>query len=982
MISIVFMLFVIMGAVSAADSINVSDSEDSNLIKDSDESLSSKLEISNGVSISQTNIVNSHDDNLGNYDVDVLNGSEEDSSRYQSASEDVLAAGETTSNQTTSSAGEIAVDSSNSGGSSTVGNDDSGNSSAEKLSTKIKVSDTHYTKSATYFKVTLKDTNGNPLKNQKVTLKVKKKTYSAYTNKNGVASIKTAALAMGSYTVKVKYGGSSNYTSSSLKKKVKVASSLSGNDLTKYYGTASKYKVKFWKGNSVLANKKVTFKVNGKTYTKTTSKKGVAKLNINLAVGKYTVTAVNPSTKEKTTNKIVVKKDTTSFKFSDKSYIVANKQGSFTVTLKSAHGALLKDKHVTFTYENKTVTAKTNANGKATITIPALALGTYDIHFRYTNTDGNYYSASDSAKLISANPTTKISASTLQMKYNDGSKFKVMLTNAAGSPLANKDIKFKINGVTKTSKTNANGIAKFKIKNINPGLHKVSFSHSKKSSIDYAQGTGKVIITKADAKIKAKDLSMEPGDGSTYNVVVKNKAGKVLKGVFVKTTIKGKSYLYKTDSKGVAKLKINKGVGYYAAYTVVADPCYKSAAVSKHVLVKGNKFVGKDIHVSSGSSATYSVKLVNAKNKAVKNADVEFTFEGKTSTVKTDSNGIAKIKLGVLSKGNHAIKYKSGSVSDSSKISVVDKVSIKNVLAASKTVKKYISKHSKLPSTVKVGKYQFTTAEYMYLASKAIVKLKSGSKSDIVVKEIKKPANPKKATNLGYLSGYLAVAKKVVKTAESKGKMPNSVSSKIGTIGYKGLVSAFSRVLVSYDNNKKMPSYVAVKSLSGSSSAKVGNLNSKNTISNLAAYLAASANCEVNNAQIKELVAKLTKDCKTEKEKADKIFKYVRDTVSYSFYYDTKYGASGTLKAKTGNCVDHSHLLVAMYRASGLAARYVHGKCTFSSGSTYGHVWAQVLIGNTWTVADATSSRNSLGNVVNWNTNSYKLNGYYASLPF
>ncbi|WP_296875678.1 hypothetical protein [uncultured Methanobrevibacter sp.] len=56
--------------------------------------------------------------------------------------------------------------------------------------------------------------------------------------------------------------------------------------------------------------------------------------------------------------------------------------------------------------------------------------------------------------------------------------------------------------------------------------------------------------------------------------------------------------------------------------------------------------------------------------------------------------------------------------------------------------------------------------------------------------------------------------------------------------------------------------------------------------------------------------------------------------------------------------------------------------CTFSSGSTYGHVWVQVLIGDTWVCADATSSRNSLGEIVNWNTNSFHLNGIYDSLPF
>ena len=63
------MFFLVIGAVSATDYINVSNTEDSNLIGDNDDSLSAndKLEISNEVSVSQTNIVNSHDDYLGNY---------------------------------------------------------------------------------------------------------------------------------------------------------------------------------------------------------------------------------------------------------------------------------------------------------------------------------------------------------------------------------------------------------------------------------------------------------------------------------------------------------------------------------------------------------------------------------------------------------------------------------------------------------------------------------------------------------------------------------------------------------------------------------------------------------------------------------------------------------------------------------------------------------------------------------------------------
>ena len=93
---------------------------------------------------------------------------------------------------------------------------------------------------------------------------------------------------------------------------------------------------------------------------------------------------------EKVTHKITVKKEKTNIDAKDKVYIHAKKKGSLTVTLKSKHNALLKNKKVTFTYNNKTVTSKTNANGKATITIPVLAEGTYKIKYSYKGSD-NYY---------------------------------------------------------------------------------------------------------------------------------------------------------------------------------------------------------------------------------------------------------------------------------------------------------------------------------------------------------------------------------------------------------------------------------------------------------------------------------------------------------------------------------------------------------------------------------------------------------------
>ena len=145
-------------------------------------------------------------------------------------------------------------------------------------------------------------------------------------------------------------------------------------------------------------------------------------------------------------------------------------------------------------------------------------------------------------------------------------------------------------------------------------------------------------------------------------------------------------------------------------------------------------------------------------------------------------------------------------------------------------------------------------------------------------------------------------------------------------------------------------------------------------------YLKATKNCQVNNARIKSLAKQITRGKKTRLGKAVAIFNWVRDRVGYKFYYNTRKGAVGTLNARSGNCVDTAHLLIALERAAGIPARYVHGKAKFRSGKWYGHVWAGVHVNGRWYKADATSSRNSFGVTKNWNRVIVK--GKYVSLPF
>ena len=182
-----------------------------------------------------------------------------------------------------------------------------------------------------------------------------------------------------------------------------------------------------------------------------------------------------------------------------------------------------------------------------------------------------------------------------------------------------------------------------------------------------------------------------------------------------------------------------------------------------------------------------------------------------------------------------------------------------------------------------------------------------------------------------------------------------------------------------------MPAYVAIKSIDSSSSFVINRVNVKATETELAnkdSYLQTTTNCQSGDSVIIALAQQLTSGLSTATQKATAILDYVIDNIAYSSYYNTNRGAKQTLTDKKGNCCDQAHLVIALFRAAGLPARYVHGVCTFSSGSSIGHVWAQVFIGDTWVVADPVSSRNSLGVINNWNINTFTLKGYYRTLTF
>lgn len=313
-------------------------------------------------------------------------------------------------------------------------------------------------------------------------------------------------------------------------------------------------------------------------------------------------------------------------------------------------------------------------------------------------------------------------------------------------------------------------------------------------------------------------------------------------------------------------------------------------------------------------------------------------------------------------------------------------ISLANIKDAGARIEAFITQYGKLPNYVTISGKQYSMAQFLYLASKAIVNIDKGTSSAIVSRSVKDPSNPTGVSINGniYKADFISLSSRVSTYITQNGQAPNYGNSNLGKIQFQTLVFGLSKILLFSKNNNRLPNYLTLNVPIGNSlnGVQSKSMNDQYNGESLEQYLKASKNCEVDDSTLKSLAISITKNCNSELQKATSIYNWMRSNIDYSFYYNTKYGAKKTISMKSGNCVDQSHLLIALCRANGLAARYVHGTATFTSGSTYGHVWVQIKIGNTWTVADTTNSKNSLGIINSWNTKTVSIIGKYASISF
>ena len=679
--------------------------------------------------------------------------------------------------------------------------------------------------------------------------------------------------------------------------------------------------------NQTLPNRTVSFSVDGENYTVLTDDEGIAGLRLNLPVGKHTVTSSFMGddiygnctlTEDVTVLSTLIAKDI-------KKYYGAGTK--YSATFLDSNGIPLANVQVSIVVNGKVYSKRTNANGVVGMAVN-LNPGTY----RITSTDPiTGLTVTTTFKILAT-----ISSSNLQKFIGDGKKFTAKFLKSNGKPLAKKYIKFKLKGKRYKVKTNSKGIASLSLKKLKKGTYNI-ICYNK----DGYKKTFKIQVYKKKAATGMSTKFYTFLENQTKQIMVKFKTsigGASVASKVIKIKINGKTYSKKTDSSGKAYLTLpdlEKGI-YTVTYSYAGTKYFKSSKATDYVTVLNQTNASFTVKSTTsfgyGAGTQFKVKLT-ADGVPLAKKEVTFKVSSYESVKTTSSKGIASItiKMGV---GNYKIQYSVPSDS-------------------------YINGSSD-ECDVEVFKRSASR-----LTWKSASTFKDSSQTFMILL-VDSNGNPISGETVKLtIDGKTYSAK-----TSSKGMATFKTSVALGKYDVK----------ISYGGSNFYIKSSASKSVNVKLSYFKAGVNQKASgISS--SYLKSSSHCKVGAKAVKKMVKKLTKGLKSKTDKAKAIYNYVRDTLGYRFYYDTRYGSTKTLKIKSGNCVDHSHLLVAMFRTAGLKARYVHGSCTFSDGR-YGHVWAQVYLDGHWVGADATSYRNQLGKIKNWNTKTAKIHSGYHSLPF
>ncbi len=828
---------------------------------------------------------------------------------------------------------------------------------------------------------TVRLTNGKPLNNVTAVYKLNSVTIGHTNITNGVASLKYTIpkYSAKTYPLMIKVGETDTSLAGNATSNLKIEKSNIKVSMDSYT-VVPKDKVTITAkavdvyGHAVDGNK-VTFKVNGVTIGSTNVSKGVAKISY-IAPSKiqtYTIQVIvggsSFTNSGNATSKLTVKKSSSKITL-DNIYFVKYRNLTINVKVTSSNGTLANSGNVTFKIDGKTIKTVSVSNGVAKFAYGGrLALGTRNLSVIYGGSS-SLYSSNATSKLRVQDNLTKFTYEQILRKANDTKDFIEKygrlpnFVNIDGTSVTTTDFLYLLCNVYGTNDSYYAG--NFKYNNL-----------SKTSN-----GANGTQITKSDYSRLARSIvkCYIINGRSPNSITVNGTSMNFDDAVYFYTRAVAYIYNYGEYSNYGTVIKVNS----ISTNNFNSNDSDNNSTVNK----SSSKITLDNIYFVKYRNLTINVKVTSSNGTLADSGKVTFKIDGTTIKTVSVNDGVATFayggKLGLRTHDLSVIYEGSSSLYGSnatSKLRVQDNLTgftYEQILRKANDTKDFIEKYGRLPNFVNIDGTSVTTTDFLYLLCNVYGTNDSYYAGNFKYNNLSKTSNGANGTQITK-SDYSRLARSIVKCYIINGRSPNSITVNGTSMSFDDAFYFYTRAVAYLYNYGEYSNYGTV--------INVNSLDTDNSSSNTnvvpagySKYLQITTNCEVNSSVIKKAVAAATKGVSGTYNQAVAIFDYVNDNTHYSGYYNTRYGAVGTLTRGYGNCVDMSHLLIAMLRTANIPAIYCHATCTFRSGLVVGHVWVKAYVNNKWVYCDATSSSNTFGHIVNWN--SCGTIHEYIQLPF
>ena len=304
----------------------------------------------------------------------------------------------------------------------------------------------------------------------------------------------------------------------------------------------------------------------------------------------------------------------------------------FSAIFLDENGKALANQNITFVINGVAYNKTTDKNGAADIGIN-LASGSYVIESKNLATNE---SVKNNVTVIST-----INTANVVKLYRNGTHYYATFVDGQGNVLANKTVKFNINGVFYTKPTDANGTARLNIW-LYPGKYILT-------AYNPINNEAKACNVTVLSTINGTDVTKYYRNDTHYSAVIVDSNGTPVANKTVRLNINGVFYNKTTDENGTVRLNIWLLPGNYTI--TVYNPSNGEENSNKVIVLP--KLIAKDMTMDYQAGKNYTVKVVDGQGKALANQTVKININGVIYTKTTDANGIAYLGIR-LNPGNYA----------------------------------------------------------------------------------------------------------------------------------------------------------------------------------------------------------------------------------------------------------------------------------------------------------------------------------------